>query len=1126
MKRLSILLVFVLLSIGGVYGQYVPAAENLAARRDFEGFRFGIFLHWGIYSEFAQGEWYLNSGKLKHEEYQKAASCFYPVRFNADEWVRAIRASGAKYITFTSRHHDGFSMWQTKESPYNIVDATPFKRDVVRELAVACKKQHIRLHLYYSILDWMREDYPLGRTGHDTGRELRPDYESYFQFMKRQMRELICDYDGVEGIWLDGYWDHDSDSIPFDWRMKEFYEYIHSLKPACLIGNNHHVSPIDGEDFQMFERDLPGENTAGLSGQDISQLPLEMCQTMNGMWGYKVADQDYKSSRDLITLLVRAASKGSNLLLNIGPQPNGELPTAALERLHDIGQWMQCHGESVYGTTRGEEYSWGVTTKKGPLTYLHVLEPVTEISLPLDGVPARMPANARYDQQKKMLIIAPVSQYDVITIEPAVTGPSSRRVVFSPEAVPYRIPALARTLTGDLIAVSDYRYCKADIGNGAIDLRARVSRDGGMTWEQETVLADGDDSLTGNDWRYAYGDPCIVADATSHEVVLFCVGGHVGFFESTRENPQHVVRFHSFDDGRTWDGGTCITEAIYGLYDHREAGPPAGIFLTSGRILQSRHVKVGDYYRLYIAHPIRKGGAAVIYSDDLGKSWQVLGSPDSLPSSYCDESVVEEMPDGRVLLSVREKGCRFINVYTYTDVRTGAGSWGKEQTAVGIDDVNACNGELLLVPAVRKRDGKAVHVLLHSLPQSKDRVNVGFYYKEIASPADYASVSAAAAHWQRGLQVSQTSSCYSTMLLDKEAVVLLYEENGRDGGYDIVSQRFSLEEITGGAYGYLNPATLAEGKTRKPVVVAYVTAGSNEVPDPTVMTHINYAFGVVNETFDGVTIQRPDRLRMIAALKQVNPHLKVMLSIGGWTAGRFSEMAATKENREAFARDCRRIVDEYGLDGIDMDWEYPTSSEAGISSSPEDTDNFTLLMQELRRVLGKQRLLTAATVCTAKYIDFRRCLKYMDFINVMSYDMSDPNRQHHAALYPSPISGYCTASQAVEAHLKAGVPKSKLVMGMPFYQKGRRQDPGVDSYLRTGVLPEGYRKCWSDEAQASYIANAQGEFVWAFEDVRSLTAKCQYILDHNLLGAMYWDYISDKTGDFRNTVCRMIMQPK
>lgn len=422
-KRIIILLSGMLITTSTVFSQYIPTEENLQARKEFEGFRFGIFLHWGIYSEFAQGEWYLNTGKLLHEEYAKAASCFYPIKFNADEWVKAIKNSGAKYITFTSRHHDGFSMWKTKESNYNIVDATPFKRDVIRELSEACRKEGIRLHLYYSILDWMREDYPLGRTGHFTGRTLKPDYNHYFQFMKNQVHELLCNYEGVEGIWLDGYWDHDSDSIPFNWRMAEFYDYIHSLKTGCLIGNNHHIAPIDGEDFQMFERDLPGENKAGLSGQDISQLPLEMCQTMNGMWGYKVADQNYKSSRELITLLVRAASKGSNLLLNIGPQPNGELPQTALERLKDIGMWISRYGETIYDTKKGEEYPWGVTTKKGNHTFVHVLEPIENISLSLVKKPLRVtrfgettPLPFQYDKRSKMLTISNTNPYDIIEI--------------------------------------------------------------------------------------------------------------------------------------------------------------------------------------------------------------------------------------------------------------------------------------------------------------------------------------------------------------------------------------------------------------------------------------------------------------------------------------------------------------------------------------------------------------------------------------------------------------------------------------------------------------------------------------------------------------------------------------
>lgn len=399
-------------------GQYVPTSDNLQARKEFEGFRFGIFLHWGIYSEFAQGEWYLHSGKLKQEEYQKAASCFYPIRFHAKEWVRAIKDSGARYITFTSRHHDGFSMWRTKESTYNIADATPFKRDVVDELAKACKEEGIRFHLYYSLLDWMREDYPLGSTGHETGRTLQPNYDSYFQFMKNQMHELLCNYQGVEGIWFDGYWDHSGDATPFDWRIQELYDYIHSLKPQCLIGNNHHITTIDGEDFQMFERDLPGQNTSGFSpNQTISQLPLEMCQTMNGNWGYHVADNNYKSSRDLITLLIRAASKGSNLLLNIGPQPNGELPATALERLKDIGVWMRQNGETIYGSTRGEEYPWGVTTRKGQTLYLHVLENADSVSLPLQKKPRSVSVPFNYDKRSKTLTISNTKQFDVIRLD-------------------------------------------------------------------------------------------------------------------------------------------------------------------------------------------------------------------------------------------------------------------------------------------------------------------------------------------------------------------------------------------------------------------------------------------------------------------------------------------------------------------------------------------------------------------------------------------------------------------------------------------------------------------------------------------------------------------------------------
>ena len=310
------------------------------------------------------------------------------------------------------------------------------------------------------------------------------------------------------------------------------------------------------------------------------------------------------------------------------------------------------------------------------------------------------------------------------------------------------------------------------------------------------------------------------------------------------------------------------------------------------------------------------------------------------------------------------------------------------------------------------------------------------------------------------------------------------------------------------------------------VVVAYVTSWTEDVPDPSTMTHINYAFGHVNDSFDGVKIDNPQRLRMIVGLKKKAPDLKVMLSIGGWGSGRFSEMASSGKNREGFVKDCRKIIDDYQLDGIDIDWEYPTQSSAGISSSPEDTDNFTLLMRDLRRALGKKKLLTAATVCDAKYIDFRSCIQYMDFVNVMAYDMGNPPR-HHSALYPSPISSHITSSQAVEEHLKAGVPANKLVMGMPFYGRGDREDNGLKEYTRTGILPKGYEKRWDDIGKVPYIVNEQGNLVRGYENSKSLAEKCQFILDRNLRGGMYWDYSSDNSqGDERTTLYLSLLKNK
>ncbi len=377
---------FSTLSTSAFAEAYTPSPEIRQAQKEFSDNRFGIFLHWGIYSMFAQGEWYLNRD-IDHKEYAKAAAGFYPANFDAAKWVSDIKASGAKYICITTRHHDGFSMWDTKQSDYNIVSATPFKRDILKELADECQKQGIRLHLYYSHIDWTREDYPSGRTGLNTGRDPKKrDWPAYYDFMNRQLTELLTNYGPIGAIWFDGWWDHDEDATPFDWQLDKQYKMIHDLQPSCLIGNNHHQSPNPGEDIQIFERDLPGENTAGLSGQSISRLPLETCQTMNGMWGYKVADQDYKDTSTLIRYLVRTAGMGANLLLNIGPQPSGDLPETAIQRLHDMGKWLGQYGETIYGTQAGDfpAQDWGTSTRRGEKLYVHLFDTSRrEIHLPL-----------------------------------------------------------------------------------------------------------------------------------------------------------------------------------------------------------------------------------------------------------------------------------------------------------------------------------------------------------------------------------------------------------------------------------------------------------------------------------------------------------------------------------------------------------------------------------------------------------------------------------------------------------------------------------------------------------------------------------------------------------------------
>lgn len=374
---LSLALIFVIANL---------SAQSKAVKPDvkwFEDARFGMFVHFGPYSVLGNGEWVMNNRPIKTNEYKRLQDFFNPQEFNAAEWVQIAKSAGMKYIAFTSRHHDSFSNWDTKQSDWNIMN-TPYGKDIVRQLADECHKQGMKLVLYYSILDWMRSDYQYetGRTGKGSGRTEKSDWNSYINFMKAQLTELLTNYGPIAGIWFDGHWDqteHENrtDQTTYvDWHYPEIYELIHRLQPECLIANNHHLPPFEGESYQIFERDVPGENKGGLSGQEVSKLPLETCQTINESWGFDITDDKYKSTKELLHLLIRTAGTGANLLLNVGPMPNGKIQTECIERLQQMGEWMDKYGYTIYGTKQGFvlPQSWGAITNKGKTYYIHILE--------------------------------------------------------------------------------------------------------------------------------------------------------------------------------------------------------------------------------------------------------------------------------------------------------------------------------------------------------------------------------------------------------------------------------------------------------------------------------------------------------------------------------------------------------------------------------------------------------------------------------------------------------------------------------------------------------------------------------------------------------------------------------
>lgn len=355
--------------------------------------RFGMFIHWGLYAIPAgewggrtdYGEWIRHSAKIPREEYEKLKDRFNPVKFDAREWVRLAKSAGMKYITITTKHHDGFCLFDSKETDWDVM-STPFKRDIIREMADACREEGITLCFYYSIMDWHHPDY-LPRREWETWDTRGADFERYVAYMKAQLKELLTNYGRIGVLWFDGQWEGNWN----DERGRDLYEYVRSLQPGIIV--NSRVGRAGGDwgldsesgmlgDYATPEQTIPSEVPPGVD--------WETCMTMNGHWGYNRADKNFKSAKDLVRMLADIASKGGNFLLNVGPTAEGEIPAESVERLRAMGAWLEANGESIYATRGGSlgALPWGCATERTldsrgaslrTRVYLHVFE------LPKDG---------------------------------------------------------------------------------------------------------------------------------------------------------------------------------------------------------------------------------------------------------------------------------------------------------------------------------------------------------------------------------------------------------------------------------------------------------------------------------------------------------------------------------------------------------------------------------------------------------------------------------------------------------------------------------------------------------------------------------------------------------------------
>ena len=424
--------------------QAVAEAESAAAHDQrmawFREARFGLFIHWGVYSVPAgewkdktnYGEWFLEETKMPVSQYEKFAGQFNPVRFDAKEWVRLAKNAGMKYIVITSKHHDGFGMFRSGMTDW-CIKSTPFQRDPLQELAGACRADGLKLCFYHSIMDWHHPDWGTRRPWNDKASGT-PDMDRYTAYMKGQLKELLTGYGPIGILWFDGEWEK-------PWtheRGVDLYNYVRSLQPKIIINNR-----VGKARSGMAGMDK-GEERVGDYGTPEQEIPAtgfgagvdwESCMTMNNHWGYNKNDQNWKSGTTLIRNLIDCASKGGNYLLNIGPTAEGVFPDASIERLQDIGKWMNANRESIYGTQASpfEKLPWGRCTQKalsGGKTrlYLHVFDWPADGKLVLSGLTNKPRRAFLLDGGKKLEVTAGQNQ-STVALPPAAPDKTATVVV-------------------------------------------------------------------------------------------------------------------------------------------------------------------------------------------------------------------------------------------------------------------------------------------------------------------------------------------------------------------------------------------------------------------------------------------------------------------------------------------------------------------------------------------------------------------------------------------------------------------------------------------------------------------------------------------------------------------------